>query len=363
MLRGLMRNVLGIAAGLMLLAPSSFFAQEQSRTYPEERERASVQEQNRATTATFELRQKAKVSGELIRRDGDSLILRDDAGRDVRVKLTSATEITEKKSNPFRGARKFTPDQLVRGLRLEAEGLGDTDGALAARDIKFTMTQLLVAQSVEDRVVPVEGRLGETESRLTRSEESAKHLSGQVDELMAVSNAARGGAKAAQETADQAMAGVNSANQKIEAVDQAANARITAVDEYEVKNTLSLQFKVGSAELTPEAKAMLEQLASAAVAQKGYVIEVAGYASADGPEDYNRVLSRRRAEAVVQYLADNTVPARRIVIPVGFGENLPIADNKTRAGRQENRRVEVKLLVSKGLAGGTETLASSGKIR
>jgi outer membrane protein OmpA-like peptidoglycan-associated protein len=248
-------------------------------------------------------------------------------------------------------------------LKIEVEGLGDNDGALAARDVKFTKTELLVARSVEDRVVPVEGRLGETESRLTRSEESAKHLSGQVDELSAVSNAARGGAKAAQDTADQAMAGVKSANEKIESVDQAANARIAAVDEYEVKNALAVQFKVGSAELTPEAKSQLDQLAAAAVAQKGYVIEVAGYASADGPETYNRTLSRRRAEAVVQYLADNTVPARRIVMPLGFGENLPVADNKTRAGREENRRVEVKLLVSKGIAGGTEALASSGKIR
>jgi outer membrane protein OmpA-like peptidoglycan-associated protein len=355
---------MGLAAILIILAPTSF-AQENSRTATQQdKDRTTTQEQNRTGSLRFEVGEKAEVKGELIRKEGDGFILRNEEGKEVLVKLTSATEIKERKKNIFRSAKKFTPEHLIRGLKVEVEGLGDNDGSLAARDIKFTQNELFVARSVEDRVVPVEGRLGETETRLKSSEEAAKHLSGQVEELSAVSNAARGGAKAAQETADQAIAGVKTANEKITAVDQSTNARITAVDEYEVKNALSVHFKIDSAELTPEAKTQLDQLAAAAIAQKGYVIEVSGFASADGPSDYNRTLSRKRAEAVVQYLADNTVPLRRMVMPLGFGENLPVADNKTRTGREENRRVEVKLLVSKGLAGGTEApVASSGKIR
>jgi outer membrane protein OmpA-like peptidoglycan-associated protein len=343
MMRGIQRNAFWLAAGILLLVPVTF-----------------AQDNSGSNLTRFEVGQKAKVSGEVVRPEADGFILRDARGMDMMVKITGATEIKEKKSNPFRSARKFAKEQIVRGLKVEVEGLGDTDGSLAARDVRFTQTHLLVANSVETRVVPVEGRLGDAESRLARSEETAKHLSGQVDELSAVSNAARGGAKAAQETADAAMAGVGAANEKIAAVDHAANARITAVDDYEIKNTVSVLFKVGSAELTPAAKEALDKLATSALAQKGYVIEVAGFASADGPEDFNRMLSRRRAEAVVQYLADCTVPPRRIIMPLGFGENMPVADNKTRTGREENRRVEVKVLVSKGLAGGSEILASSG---
>ena len=102
--------------------------------------------------------QKAKVAGQIVKVEKDSFMLRDGRGIDVLVKLTGATLIKEKKSNPFRGAKSYTPAQLVRGLDVEAEGLGDADGALAARDIKFTQTQYLVASTVETRVTPVEGR-------------------------------------------------------------------------------------------------------------------------------------------------------------------------------------------------------------
>ncbi len=296
--------------------------------------------------------QKAKISGVIVKRDADSFVLRDNGGKEVMVELSGATSIKEKKSNPFRGAKTYAPTQLVRGLNVEVEGLGDSDGALAARDIRFTQTQVLVANSVESRVTPVETELASTQVRLTRTEENAQHLSGQVDEVKAMADAARGGAKAAQDSADQAIAGVSTANERITTVDKTTNARITAVDDYEVKESAMIQFKLGSAVLSADAKSKLDQLVAEAKAEKGYVVEVTGFASTDGSAAFNRVLSQRRADAVVQYLADNMIPLRRIVTPFGFGTNMPVADNKTKAGRQENRRVEVKILTSKGLVGG-----------
>ncbi len=331
-------------AGMLFLATASF-----------------AQEKTDANFVKYATGQKANVSGVIVKRDADSFVLRDARGSQMLVKLSAATVVKEKKSNPFRGAKSYTPSQIVRGLNVDVQGLGDSDGAIAARDIKFTQTELMVADSVESRVTPVEGRLSETETRLTRSEENAQHLSGQVEELSAVSNAARGGAKAAQETADQAVAGVNAANERITSVDQTTNARITAVDDYEVKDSVMVHFKVNSAVLSPEAKEQLDKLAEVAKAQKGYVVEVTGFASADGSAAYNRTLSQRRADAVVQYLADNMVPLRRIVTPFGFGDKLPVADNKTRTGREENRRVEVKILTSKGLAAGEAVGMMSAK--
>ncbi len=102
--------------------------------------------------------------------------------------------------------------------------------------------------------------------------------------------------------------------------------------------------------LSREAKAALDEIAEQAKTGKGHVIQVAGFASADGNEALNRRLSQRRAEAVMSYLIENhDISQRRIITPLGYGEARAVADNTTRDGRKENRRVEVAILVSKGL--------------
>ena len=69
-------------------------------------------------------------------------------------------------------------------------------------------------------------------------------------------------------------------------------------------------------------------------------------------ESLNRKLSRERAEAVTSYLIEqHDISQRRIVTPLGYGESHEVADNTTRDGRKQNRRVEVAILVSKGLTG------------
>ena len=145
-------------------------------------------------------------------------------------------------------------------MYLTAEGRGDTTGNLAATKVRFDKDDFRTAQSIESRVAPAE-------ARLTAAEENAQRVSGQIDELMAISNAARGGAKAAQETADAAIAGVNATNQ-----------RISAMDDYVVQSTATVNFRVGSAVLSPEAKASLDEVANASQTLKGYSIEVTGFA-------------------------------------------------------------------------------------
>lgn len=282
---------------------------------------------------------KMKVKGVVLKREADSIIMRDQTGADLTVRMAANTKISERKSNPFRGSKKYGETQVTRGLQVEVEGRGDGSGALIADKIKFSEDDLRVAQSVELTVVPVEGRIGVAEDRLTRSEENAKRLSGQVEELSQVANLARGGAAAAQESADAAIEGVNKTND-----------RISSLDDYEVSKTSMINFKVGSAVLSPDAKQMLDDLATTAKSERGFVIEVRGFASSDGSENLNRALSQRRSEAVVRYLAEkHDIPLRRIILPFGYGEAMPVADNTTRDGRKENRRAEVRVLVSKGL--------------
>jgi outer membrane protein OmpA-like peptidoglycan-associated protein len=203
-----------------------------------------------------------------------------------------------------------------------------------AQKVRFGSTDLRVAQSIQARVDPVENRVGQVE-------QNSQRLSGQLDELAAVANAAGGGAKAAQETADAAVSGVNMTND-----------RISALDDYVSQQTVSVNFRTGSAVLSPEAKTTLDQIAQQALkSAKGYVLEVRGFASADWREAKNRMLSQRRADAVVRYLAyTHNIPSapHRDALSV-TGETQAVADNATREGRQQNRRVEVSVLVNRGL--------------
>jgi len=275
--------------------------------------------------------QKYKIKGVVVSKDDTSFVVRDTTGVDTRIAVAPNTSI-KTKGGFFGGGDAVAVSQIVRGLNLEVEGRGDSAGSLSADKVRFGKDDFRVAQSIDSRVGPAE-------VRLDQAEQNAQRISGQIDELVAISNSARGGAKAAQDTADAAIAGVNATNQ-----------RISALDDYVVQSTANVNFKVGSAILSPEAKQQLDEVATAAMTMKGYVIEITGFASSDGSTKANKALSQRRSQAVIDYLVENhNVPLRRIGQSYGFGELQAIADNTTREGREQNRRVEVKLLVSRGV--------------
>jgi outer membrane protein OmpA-like peptidoglycan-associated protein len=316
---------------------------------------AQAQDQTTNQGPRFESGKKQKVSGIIVRREGETMILRDRNRTEININLTGTTKIQEHKKNPFRSPRQYDTNALVRGAWVEVEGRGNDSGVLVAEKVKFTDEKFQEAASLESRVDPVEDRVGEAEGRLTQSEQNQQRLSGQLEELAAVANTARGGAKAAQDTADKAIAEVNAANQRINETNQRVNSvddRVSTLDDFEAKNTITVNFKANSAVLSPDSKTALDELANQAKSEKGYVIQVAGFASADGNLEYNRRLSERRTNVVIRYLIENhDIPQRRIITPYGFGELKPVGDNTTREGREQNRRVEIAILVSKGMGG------------
>ena len=303
---------------------------------------------NPAGSRTVTSGEKMKLKGVVTRRDADTFTVRDMNGVDTVVRLSDRTSV-KTKGGFLRSGTNYAQTSILRGLNLEVEGRGNASGELDAEKIRFNESDIRVARAVESRAAPLEERATDTENKLTQVEANAQRLSGQLEELAAVSNAARGGAKAAQATADAAVAGVN-----------ATNERISALDDYQPQETAAVNFRSGSAVLLPESKTTLDTIATKALQAKGYVLEVSGFADSRGSINLNRQLSQRRADAVIRYLVENhSIPLRRIVTPYGYGEMNPVAENETRDGRAQNRRVEIKLLVNKGLTSPAPTMNPS----
>jgi OmpA-OmpF porin, OOP family len=263
--------------------------------------------------------QKQKLKGRIVRRDADTFSVRDAQDMEVVVMLTDRTSV-KSKGGFFRSGKNYDVTSLLRGLPVEIEGRGNQEGQLVAEKVRFDSSDLKVAQTVESRVAPVE--------------RENQRISGQVDELNEVS-------KAAKSEAERANAGVATTNE-----------RISALDDYVVQDVSTVYFNVNSAVLLPESKQSLDQIAQKAMGTKGYVIEIAGFTDSSGNMQKNRALSERRADAVVRYLQENhDIPLRRMITPFGYGQMKPVADNTTPEGRRQNRRVEVKILVSRGITG------------
>ena len=115
------------------------------------------------------------------------------------------------------------------------------------------------------------------------------------------------------------------------------------LDNYKLVTTQPVYFGLNQITISKEEQQKLDDAVQKLMSMKMYIVEVEGYADHTGPSAYNRDLSRKRADAVVHYLAvEHNIPLRSIR-EVGAGADFPNADNKTRAARKENRRVDVKI--------------------
>jgi outer membrane protein OmpA-like peptidoglycan-associated protein len=263
---------------------------------------------------------KLKFKGVVIGRDADTFTMRDRNRTDYQVLLTDNTSI-KTHGGFLRFGKKYAVTDILRGLIVEVEGRGDPQGQLVAEKVRFNESDLRAAITTDTRVNPVE--------------ENQERLSGQMDELYTIA------AEARSEVA-------------------VANERISALDDYDVQEAVTVNFRVNSAVISADAMQRLDALAQKALAAKSYIIEVGGYADSSGNEARNFQLSRQRAEAVIQYLAvRHKIPVRRFVSPMGYGETEAVADNKTASGRAQNRRVEVKMLLNRGMSRSPSTAATT----
>ena len=298
-----------ILAVLVSVAPAVLGQVTPTQTTPTQTQTQTQQDRG-MTLRSVPSGSKMKFRGVVITRDADVFTIRDRSRADYQVLITDNTSI-KTHGGFLRSGKKYPVTDILRGLIVEVEGRGDAQGQLVAEKIRFRESDMRAAQTTDARVGPVEA--------------NQERMAGQMDELYAVAAEARA---------------------EVKRVDE----RVSALDDYDVQETTSVTFRVNSAVLSPEAKAQLDALAAKAVGAKAFMIEVAGHTDSTGSDAKNFRLSRDRADAVVQYLAvTHKIPLRRFVTPMGYGKTEAVADNTTREGRSQNRRVDVKMIVNRGL--------------
>src|SRR4030095_12666802 len=275
-----------------------------------------------------------KLKGVVVKREPDSFTMSDpNGGPTVTVLLTADTEVKSHKKGVLRGSKEYAASYILRGLRLEVDGTRNSDGSIVASKIRFDEQDLRTAQALKATLDPAEAELNE---KLSPQQQEQERLAGQIQETQALAQSAKEDAAKAQQTADH------------------ANNRINGLDDFDPIKTITVYFKTNSSVLGPQAKQAIDEAAAWVKTQntKGWVMAVIGYADTTGSSQRNIDLSERRANSVIYYIVSKyKMPLKRLVQPFGYGQLEPVAENKTKAGRAKNRRVEIRLMVNKGIAG------------
>jgi OmpA-OmpF porin, OOP family len=284
--------------------------------------------------------EKAKTKGMIVSRTGETLIVNGPDGKVV-VVLTDNTDTKDDKGLFGLGKEHMANTVLIPGLKVSVEGVSVEGGRIVANTITVDGDDLETAEMIQSGLHPT-------------AEQVAANVQSLSAHQQAISTNQRGiAANQKNIAANQQDIATNKQQIEKNIKDIQENTdRFSQLSEYDVKAEATVKFGAGSSKISAEDLEQLKQLAQTAASLTGYIVEVKGFADASGNALMNEKLSEDRAKAVVGYLIQQcNVPVRHVVAPGAMGEYQPVASNETKEGRAENRRVEVKVLVNKGIAG------------
>lgn len=282
---------------------------------------------------------KAEVKGLIVSRTGETAIVSTTDGKTT-VVLDDDTKVQHPRGLGIR-KKQVSAAVLVPGLKVKVNGTSDDQGRILAKTITFDSNDLETAEMIQAGLHPTKEQVAANQVQLAAQKED-----------ISANQQAIGANQQAIGTNQQNIA-ANAANieQNVKDIEESTN-RFNQLSEYDVKGDLTVNFKSGSAKISPDDEGKLKQLAQDATKLTGYLIEVRGFADATGSAAMNTALSQDRAQAVIDYLIQQGgIPVRHVVAPGAYGETNAVASNETKSGRAENRRVEVKVLVNKGITG------------
>lgn len=228
----------------------------------------------------------------------------------------------------FKARRKqMSMAALIPGLQVQVEESYNAQNQLVASSIKFKGNDLEDAQTIQAGLQPTKEQVEQQKAALARQQQEMQEQQQQMAE--------------AQEKIDANKAAI-----------EAANKRFGQLDDYNILDEVTVYFGNGKVALDPKYNAQLLQLAEKAKTITAYTIQVKGYASSVGSASLNQTLSEDRANNVVQFLLQQGhIPLTNMLAPGAMGESRQVGSDKTAEGQAQNRRVVVRVLQNKGIAG------------
>jgi OmpA-OmpF porin, OOP family len=277
--------------------------------------------------------EKTKVKGLITRRTGDTIVLKATDGSTMTVTLDDNTKVQQPKGLGIR-KKQMSAAVLIPGLKISVDGTSQDATHVLAKSITFQGDDLETAEMIQAGLSPTEQKVAANQQNIGKNKQNIEANKQNIE------------ANKQNIASNQAAIDANAA----EAAE--ASKRFSELSDYDTKAQLDVHFASGTIKISETDQDALKKLAQDAANLKGYIIQVKGFADSSGNAAMNQKLSMERAQNVIAFLLKYcNVPVRHIVAPGAMGEAAPVASNETAAGRAENRRVEVKVLLNKGLAG------------
>ena len=277
--------------------------------------------------ASIAFAQSAQVQGLIVGRSGATMTVKTADGENVIVALTMDTTVQESEGVFSFRKKQLGLTALIPGLPVQVKGSMNDKHQLVADTVKFKASDLKAAQDIQAGLTPTQQEVQTNAAQIAANQKKIE-------------------ANQAQIQAEQAKIAANSAEIA------AANKRFGELGDYNIMGEVTVYFGNGQVSVEPKYKPQLLELAKKAVTIDAYIIQVQGYASSVGSAALNQKLSMERAENVLAYLEqDGNIPLTNILAPGAMGTSNPAASNATTEGQAENRRVVVRILQNKGIAG------------
>ena len=278
--------------------------------------------------------QSAQLEGVIDGRSGANMMVKSADAGNVVVVLTDNTQVEEVEGGLHMRKKQMGLTALVPGLPVQVKGSYNAKNQLVADSVKFKGSELKNAQDIQAGVTPAEQQIAAQQQQLQQTEQ-------QIQQQQAAMQAQQ-----AQLTAEQQKIAAN------KAAIAAANKRFGELGEYNILGEVTVLFGNGKVVVDPQYKPQLMDLATKAKTIDAYVIQVKGYASAVGSAALNQKLSTERADNVTDFLEQKGgIPLTNILAPGAMGTSRQVAPDSTAEGQADNRRVVVRILQNKGIAG------------
>lgn len=286
-----------------------------------------------AGTASF-AQDNMKVEGLIKGRSGATMILQTTENPKLVVQLTDTTDVAQVQGMLKARSKEMSMAALIPGLPVTVEGFMNLQKELVATKVRFKGNDLQHAQEIQAGLHETKAMAEQNEAELAKQKEDLEKQQAELEKQQA------------QMTEQEKKVAANKA-----AIAQ-NSARFGQLDDYFIFDQATVLFGNGVTKLNPQYQPQLKALAEKAKGVDGYMIEVKGYASATGSVELNQELSEKRANSVVSYLIQNChIPLTNMLAPGAMGESRQVASGNKAEAQAENRRVVVRLLQNKAIAG------------